>query len=177
MLPRDQIEAALRLLPAPPTDGGKVAAVVARAGGGRHLLPERARLTPEGGVEGDRWSTTRSPKPGYQVSLMRADVARALDPEAPVGLSGDNLLVELDLSPANLPVGTRLRIGSALCEVTPEPHTGCGLFEARFGPDARAITLDPAWAGWRLRGLFVRVLEPGEVAPGDPIRVLHRPGA
>ena len=115
------------------------------------------------------------PSPDAQITVMRADVARLFAGDQPLSLFGDNLLVELDLSPANLPVGTRLRIGSALCEVTPKPHTGCGKFSARFGEDARAVTAAPAFADWRLRGLYIRVLEPGEVSPGDPIQVLARP--
>jgi MOSC domain-containing protein YiiM len=90
-------------------------------------------------------------------------------------MAGDNLHVELDLSVDNLPAGTRLRIGEALCEVTPLPHTGCAKFAARFGEDARRITDDPEFASQRLRGIHVCVLEDGYVSPGDPIEVLSRP--
>ena len=43
-------------------------------------------------------------------------------------LAGDQLYVDLDISEANLPAGTRLALGSAVIEVTPEPHTGCVKF-------------------------------------------------
>jgi len=66
-------------------------------------------------------------------------------------------------------------VGSALCEITHLPHTGCGKFAARFGQDARDITGAPEFASRRLRGLHVRVLEGGEVGPGDAIRVVTRP--
>ena len=107
---------------------------------------------------------------------MRADVARLFANGQALSLFGDNLLVELDLSPANLPTGTRLRVGTAVCEVTPQPHTGCAKFAARFGQEAREITAAPEYQDWRLRGLYIRVVEPGEVGPGDPIRVLSRQG-
>jgi MOSC domain-containing protein YiiM len=110
-----------------------------------------------------------------QITVMRADVARLIANGQPLSLPGDNLLVELDLSPANLPVGTRLQVGTALCEVTPKPHTGCGKFAARFGQDAREVTAAAEFEDWRLRGLYFRVLEAGEVGPGDRIRVLSRP--
>src|SRR5437870_5826950 len=77
------------------------------------------------------------PNPESQVRLMRADVARLLADGSPVEQCDDNLLVELDLSLGNLPAGTRLRIGTALCAVTPKPHTGCSKFAGRFGADAR----------------------------------------
>ena len=54
-----------------------------------------------------------------------------------MGLAGDQLYVDLDLSVANC---RRVR-GSALgtvLEVTAEPHTGCAKFHARFGGDAHA---------------------------------------
>ena len=43
-------------------------------------------------------------------------------------LAGDQLYVDLDLSDENLPPGTRLALGSAVLEVTDEPHTGCKKF-------------------------------------------------
>jgi MOSC domain-containing protein YiiM len=169
------LEQALRQLPPPPRDEGTVALVVARPRTEERLTPERCRLTPEGGVEGDRWAQRETLDPTMQISVMRADVARLIANGQPLSLPGDNLLVELDLSPANLPTGTRLQVGTALCEVTPKPHTGCGKFAARFGQDAREVTAAVEFQDWRLRGLYIRVLEAGEVCPGDRVRVLSRP--
>lgn len=173
----EELERALHALPDPPRDLGRVALVVARPSEGERLTPEPGRLTPEAGLEGDRWSLRPNPDADGQVSVMRADAARVFANSQSLALFGDNLLLELDLSRENLPAGTRLRIGTALCEVTPKPHTGCGKFAARFGQEARQLTGDPAWADQRLRGIFVRVLEAGEVAPGDAVEVLSRPGA
>ena len=169
------LEQGLRQLPPPPTDEGTVALVVARPRTDARLTPERCRLTPAGGVEGDRWAQRENPHPASQITVMRADVARLIANGQPLSHFGDNLLVEIDLSPANLPTGTRLQVGTALCEVTPKPHTGCGKFEARFGQDAREVTNAGEFQDWRLRGLYVRVLEAGEVGPGDRVRVLSRP--
>src|SRR5438552_9871695 len=148
------LEEGLRRLPPPPTDEGTVALVVARPDVGARLTPERCRLTPDGGVDGDRWAQRENPDPTMQITVMRADVARLIANGQPLSLPGDNLLVELDLSPSNLPTGTRLRVGTALCEVTPKPHTGCGKFAARFGPDARDVTAAEEFQEWRLRGLY-----------------------
>jgi MOSC domain-containing protein YiiM len=171
----ETLEQALRQLPPPPTSEGSVALVVARPSVDERRTPARCRLTPEGGVDGDRWAQRENPDPSAQITVMRADVARLFANGQPLSLFGDNLLVELDLSPTNLPTGTRLRVGTALCEVTAKPHTGCGKFAARFGQDARDLTGAAAFLDQRLRGLYIRVLEPGEVGPGDPIRVLSRP--
>ena len=54
-LDRAELDRALRALPAPPRDHGSVVLVVARPESGVRLTPERAALTPQGGLEGDRW--------------------------------------------------------------------------------------------------------------------------
>ena len=176
-LPSDVLIARLRALPPPSADEGAVVLVVARPEPGERTTPARCRLTPEGGVDGDRWHKRENPSVRSQVTMMRADVARVVANGQPLSLFGDNLLVEIDLSPRNLPAGTRLRVGEALCEVTDKPHTGCDKFAARFGADARALTTAEAFLDWRLRGLHVRVIEAGDVAPGDRVRVVWRPGA
>ena len=51
-------------------------------------------------------------------------------------LAGDQLYVDMDLGTDSLPPGTQLAIGSAMVEVSVQPHTGCGKFVARFGLDA-----------------------------------------
>jgi MOSC domain-containing protein YiiM len=171
----DVLEKRLRELPPPPSDEGTVVLVVARPEVDARVTPERCRLTPENGVEGDRWAARQNSNPKSQITVMRADVARLIADGQSLALFGDNLLVELDLSRENLPTGTRLRVGTALCEVTPQPHTGCSKFAARFGQDARDVTNAEAFEDWRLRGLYIRVLEAGEVGPGDRIEVLSRP--
>jgi MOSC domain-containing protein YiiM len=169
------LEDHLRQLPPPPADRGLVVLIVARPQVDERRTPAHCRLTPECGVVGDRWADRESPDPDSQITVMRADVARLLAGGQSLSLFGDNLLVELDISEANLPAGTTLRVGSALCQVTPKPHTGCAKFLARFGHDALRLTATPAYESWRLRGIHLRVLAAGEVAPGDGIEVLARP--
>ena len=169
------MEQALEALPAPPADRGTVVLVVARPGREERATPSPGRLTPEGGVEGDRWGLNAGAGSLNQITVMRADIARMMGPDAPLTLPGDNLMVDLDLSESNLPAGTRLRVGGAVCEVTPHPHTGCGKFASRYGQDALELTRDHN--AMRLRGLHVRVIEAGEVAPGDSIAVLSRHGS
>ncbi len=73
-----------------------------------------------------------------QLNVMSArviDLVAAGDRER-WALAGDQLYVDLDLSEENLPPGTRLALGSAVIEVTDQPHTGCAKFSARFGAAA-----------------------------------------
>jgi MOSC domain-containing protein YiiM len=173
-LPYAVLEERIAALPAPPTDEGRVVLVVVRPETNERLTPSRCQLTPEGGVEGDRWRKRETPNPEIQITLMRADVARVIANGQSLAIPGDNLIVDLDLSSQNLPEGTRLRVGTALAEVTAKPHNGCDKFATRFGEDARAITAAERFKSWRLRGIHVRILEAGDVSPRDAI-VVQRP--
>lgn len=172
-LPLDVLRERLPAL-VPPRDAGTVALVVARAPHGREL-PVRAHLTPQGGVPGDRWA--QIPLPDAQISVMRFDVAALFANGQPASHSGDNLFVDLDLSTENLPAGARIRAGTAVLEITAKAHTGCRKFRERFGAGALALTLAEDLRPLRLRGLYARVVEAGDVGPGDPVVVLFRPVA
>jgi MOSC domain-containing protein YiiM len=87
-------------------------------------------------------------------------------------LAGDQLYVDLDLTLENLPPGARLQVGEATIEVSELPHTGCAKFTERFGSAAIRFVNSPTGRALRLRGLNARVVEPGAVRPGDPIRKL-----
>jgi MOSC domain-containing protein YiiM len=101
-------------------------------------------------------------------------VAGGLDRRA---LAGDQLYVDLDLSPANLPAGSRLTVGSAVIEVMTLPHTGCPKFVAHFGAEAMRFVNGKVGRSLRLRGLNARVVVPGTVRPGDKVTKLPRGAA
>lgn len=168
------LEEALRALPNAPRDAGRIALIVRRRPDGVRETPERVVLTPEAGVPGDGWSRRPPRDPEAQLAVMRRDVAELLANGQPLTLFGDNLLVDLDISAANLPDGTRLRVGEALVVVTPKPHDGCRKFHARFGGDALRFVQTPATRGLNLRGIYWKVVAPGAAAMGDRIEVLAR---
>jgi MOSC domain-containing protein YiiM len=175
--PADEIEQAFRALAPAPKGEGRVALIVARRRDGVRETPERARLTVDGGVPGDRWARHQRHKPEAQLAVIRRDVAELLAHGQPISTAGDNLYVDLDLSAANLPAGTRLRVGEALVEMTTEPHDGCLKFKGRFGADALRFVSQKTLRDQNLRGVYWRVVEDGNVAVGDPIRVLSRPAS
>lgn len=161
-----------------PSDGGTVELIVRRpAVDGREILAEGA-LDIDSGLVGDTWpvressrTADRSAHPDMQLTVINSRAARlvARDPDRRM-LAGDQLYVDLDLSPANLPAGTRLAVGSAVIEVTDQPHLGCAKFAARFGNDAWRFVNSRAGRALRLRGLNARVVVAGTVRPGDAIR-------
>ena len=173
--PLAELEAALGALPAAPRDTGRLALIVRRRADGVRETPERVVLSPEEGVPGDGWSRRPPRDPEAQLAVMRRDVAELLAHGQPITLFGDNLFVELDLSAANLPTGTRLRVGEALVVVTAEPHNGCRKFQGRFGAAALRLVQAPATRPQNLRGIYWRVVAAGPAAVGDPIEVLSRP--
>jgi hypothetical protein len=172
-LGRDELERELGQF-APPKDVGKLELIVARGADGHRETPKRVVLSPEGGVPGDAWWRNCPERTEAQISLMRVDVARLCSNGQPLSLFGDNLLVDLDLSVENLPAGSRLLLGRAVLEVTPEPHTGCVKFRQRFGEDALRLTADRRFRPLRLRGIYAKTVRGGEIALGDPIDVVSR---
>jgi MOSC domain-containing protein YiiM len=167
----DELESLWRASALPLGQTGVVRLIVLRRGAGVHETPEHAEMSTEHGIHGDRWDQRNDPDRQGQVTLMSARVAELIADGAPLDLPGDNLLVDLDLSAGALPIGARVRVGSALLEVSPMPHTGCRKFAERFGQDALR------WVNWkehrdrRLRGVNCRVLEPGNVSVGDRCQV------
>jgi MOSC domain-containing protein YiiM len=85
-------------------------------------------------------------------------------------LAGDQLYIDLDLSDDNLPPGTRLALGSAVIEVTSQPHTGCHKFRARFGLDAMKFVNSPVGKELHLRGINARVVRAGRIKVGEVVR-------
>jgi hypothetical protein len=174
------LEAALDHLRAAPSDEGTVELVVRRPAVDEREVLAEGQLDLAAGLVGDTWTERGSsrtpdggPHPDMQLNVINARLSAlvAIDPDRRA-LAGDQLHVDLDLSIENLPPGTRLGLGTAVIEVTPQPHTGCAKFTARFGQDAMRFVNSPLGRELRLRGMNAKVVVPGTVRPGDPIRKL-----
>ena len=111
-------------------------------------------------------------------TLLRVDVEEADEVDPVLGvldqLAGDQLYLDFDLSAENLPAGSHLAIGSAVIEVTPPPHLGCGKFVARFGLEAMKFVNSPVGKELRLRGIHARVIQPGQIRTGDRARKVEK---
>jgi hypothetical protein len=175
----EELEAGLPHVLAAPQREGTVELVVCRPAEGERKVLEGAQLDLELGLVGDMWHRrpsrrTGAVNPKAQITLMNAratDLVAGGDPDR-WALAGDQLYVDLDLSEASLPAGTRLAVGTAVLELTDEPHTGCDKFRARFGSDALKLVNGKAHRHLRLRGANARVVEPGLVRRGDSIRAI-----
>jgi MOSC domain-containing protein YiiM len=158
-----------------PADRGRVALIVRRGAGGRREILDQIAVSANAGVTGDAWGRRPQRDPDMQIAVMQVSVAQLIANGQPLTLFGDNLFVELDLCASNLAAGSRVQVGGATLEVTPLPHNGCRKFQARFGQDALRFVSTKDLRHRNLRGIYMRVLEPGDVRPGDPVEVLARP--
>lgn len=170
-----ELETGLDEIRRAPRDRGTLRLIVRRPRVDAREVLEEGRLDPARGLVGDSWETrgssrsgTGSAHPDMQLNIMNAR-AIALVAQSPDrwALAGDQLYIDLDLSADNLPPGTRLTLGSAVIEVTEQPHTGCGKFAARFGVDAVKFVNSPEGKKLRLRGLNAKVAVPGVIRVGD----------
>lgn len=123
---------------------------------------EEIQLVPELGIPGDAHAGSWH----RQVSILNAESVAAMQERVKLrltpGIFAENILAE-GLRFNQLPVGSRLMIGTALCELTQigkECHSDCAI---------RAQTGDCVMPR---EGVFVKVLRYGKARAGDKIRLV-----
>ena len=176
------LEAGLAHVRQSPPDDGVLEMIVRRPAVGAREVIANGQLDVTDGLVGDSWrirhnkrTADGSPHSDMQLNLMSSRVAALVaQVKERWQLAGDQLFVDLDLSATNVPPGTRLTIGSAVIEVTAEPHTGCSKFAERFGADAMRFVNSPVGRELQLRGINARVVKSGTIRVGD--RVLKTVG-
>lgn len=184
-LKTEQLEQGLDLIRESPREQGRVEHIVCRPAINERRVLDEAELTIEQGLVGDNWRARgdedergRPANTDLQLTLMNT---RAIELIAGSRerwqLAGDQFYVDLDLSPANLPPGTRLALGQAVVEVTPEPHLGCAKFIARYGRDATRFVNSELGRSLNLRGINARIVRAGGVRVGDSICKLADEGS
>jgi MOSC domain-containing protein YiiM len=173
-----QLEAALDHILESPKDNGVVDLIVRRPRVDQREVVAEAQLDVKDGLVGDSWMYRGSsktadggPHPEMQITIMNSrvvDVVAQAKERWP--LAGDQFFIEMDLSKANLPAGSRIAIGSAIIEVTEPPHLGCQKFVARFGADAMKFVNSAVGRELCMRGVHARVVQGGVVRAGDIAR-------
>ena len=139
----------------------KAVCISEKKGQQKHPVDE-VRLVPHVGIPGDAHAGDWH----RQVSLLGAESVAKLQERISIpllpGAFAENILCE-GLCLYQLPVGTKLRVGTALCEVTQigkECHADC------------AIRRQAGDCVMPREGIFVRVLEEGTAKSGSEVLVL-----
>jgi hypothetical protein len=179
-LTMSELEAGLDEIGRSPQNDGVLEMIVRRPQVGEREILDEGQLDLVDGLVGDSWKNRSSrrtadgtPHPDMQLNVMNSRVVALVSQDKRRWhLAGDQLFVDFDLSDANVPVGTQLSIGSAVIEVTSQPHTGCGKFVERFGLDAMKFVNAPEHEALHLRGINARVVRPGVLRVGDTITKL-----
>lgn len=177
-LTMEELEAGLDEIRRSPKDEGVLELIVRRPATDEREVLEEGELDPGEGLVGDSWRSRGSSRtsdgsshPEMQLNIMNSRViALVAQAKARWPLAGDQLFIDLDLSDTNLPAGTKLALGSAVIEVTPQPHNGCKKFVARFGLDVMKFVNSPLGKQHHLRGINAKIIQPGVIRVGDVIK-------
>jgi hypothetical protein len=173
-----ELEAGLEHIRQSPNDIGNLKLIVRRPGVDEREIVNEAALDLEVGLVGDTWKMRGSSHTpdgsaniNAQVTLanVRA-IALMAQHEERWSLAGDQLYVDFSLSEDNLPPGTQVAIGSAILEVSAQPHTGCNKFSERFGLDALKFVSSPEGKRLHLRGINTKVIQAAKIRVGDIVR-------
>jgi MOSC domain-containing protein len=173
-----ELEEGLDTIRQAPRDHGVLKMIVRRPAVDEREVVDEAALNLSDGLVGDSWkmrgsnhTADKSASLNAQITIMNARATALLaQDEKRWPLAGDQLYVDFDLSDDNLPPGSRLAIGSAVIEVSTQPHSGCNKFSARFGVEAMKFVNSPEGKRLHLRGINTKVIQAGFIHVGDEVR-------
>jgi MOSC domain-containing protein YiiM len=167
-----ELEAALPEIERSPRERGTLSLIVRRPSKGEREVLDTAALDAEEGLVGDRWALGKRRRVN-QLTVINTRLVEALAlSRERWALAGDQLYVDFDLSTEHVPPGTRIRVGAAEIEVSPEPHTGCKLFAERYGLDAQRFVGSERGRALSLRGINAWVVKSAVVRVGDEVAAL-----
>lgn len=177
---RAECDAALPHILDAPKDDAAIETLCFRPDYGERNFPERIELSVARGIKGERW--TKAPwlkladgsgDPRIQVSILPKRIMdlcwrdRVNSPHP-----GDTIVADIDVTEDNMPVGTRLQIGSAVVEVSDKFNTACIKWKERYGEESLRWLNHRPYRPLRLRGILCRVVQDGEISATDRIRKL-----
>lgn len=174
---RAECDAALPSILSAPKDDVPIETLCFRPGYGERVFPDRIQVSAARGIEGERWSKAPwlkladgSGDPRIQVSILPSRIMNLCwrDREN-TPHPGDTIVADIDVTEANMPVGTRLRIGESVIEVSDKFNTACIKWKERYGGESLYWLNHRPYRPLRLRGILCRVVVDGEIRATDRI--------
>ena len=177
----EELNAGLERIQRAPNDIGVLLMIVRRPDVDKREIIRTGELDVDRGLVGDNWKergSTSTPdgqaNSDAQITIINLRVLELVAQlQERWALSGDQLVIDINLSEENMPPGTRIAIGTAILEVSDKPHTGCAKFAQRFGKDALRFVSTPTAMKLRLRGVNTRIVKSGTIRPGDAAKKLE----
>lgn len=178
----EELDRLYRALPQRPTGEAKVNALCVRPGPEKREERTSIEFDPVRGAIGDRWERKTwlylpdgKPDPRVQLAVCNSCVLAMIQEATGVHHHpGDTVFTDLDLSEQNLATGSRLRIGSAVVEISDVENDACAKFAVHYGAAVLHWIRLPENRPLRLRGLFARVITGGLVRVDDPVEKRNR---
>ena len=173
-----ELETGLDHIRQAPKDHGTLKMIVCRPNVEEREVLHESRLDLLEGLAGDNWKVRGSwhtPDGSAnlyaQITVVNARaIALLAQREERWALAGDQLYVDFDLSEDNIPPGTQLAIGTAIIEVSAQPHSGCKKFSDRFGVEAMKFVNSPEGKRLHLRGINAKVIQAAVIRVGDEVK-------
>lgn len=114
------------------------------------------------GVIGDKFYNKDSSRSILITSIDSYDLIKGYDIDMPRGYLGENLLI--DYNPYSLAMGTKLKIGTAVLEIS-QNCTICNHLSVIDKRIPKLLKND--------RGIFAKVLKSGEIAKNDTVYIVE----
>jgi len=179
-----ELDALYRALPPRPLDAARVDSLNVRPGPvGQREERDQIELDTARGAIGDRWERKTwlylpdgRPDPRVQLALCNTSLLALM--QRATGTQhhpGDTIFTNLALSATKLPAGSRLRVGTAIIEISDVENDACAKFAAHYGDVIFNWIRRPDNRSLRLRGAFARVVTAGIIRLGDVIERVVTP--
>lgn len=176
----DELDAARAHILDAPKDAGIISTLCFRPSFGERVFADTLTLSSDDGVIGDRWKEHAwlklpdgSADPRIQVCILSKrmlDLVWQEGDKAPY--PGDTMIADMDFSEHPLPVGSQLKAGTAIVEVSDVFNDACTKWKARYGAASREWINRPDNVPHRFRGVLCKIVQDGEVQVGENLVLL-----
>jgi hypothetical protein len=150
-----ELEAGLDEIRQSPSDNGTLEMLIRRAQIGAREQLEEGEIDLVEGLVGDNWKTRYGDRPA--------------NPDAQITITNARAIQHISQDKDRWALAGELSLGSAILEITAEPHNGCKKFVERFGMDAMTFVNSEVGKELHLRGINCKVIQAGTISVGDSI--------